>query len=222
MAEFAAELDACIADDTTAPRPAVAQPRRVRSGPSPWPIVLALLVLIAIGAGIGYWALHRSSGGPANGRAPNPSGGASVHLSSPTAYDPYGSPPGQENNSEAPRATDADPLTFWETEHYNATFAALGKPGVGLVLRAPQAVKLSQLGVATATPGFRAVIKAGDSVSGPFSDTVSPNIVVGGSQVFHLSVSSPHQFYVIWITQLPPGAPPLSVRINDVTATSAG
>jgi len=224
MAAFCSELDACLAELTTDEQHTVAAPRAParRSGPSPWPVVLALLVLIAIGAGIGYWALHRSSGGTAgNGRAPSPSGGSTVHLSSPTAYDPYGSPPGQENNSEAYRATDSSPLTFWETEHYNSTFAALGKPGVGLVLRAPRAVKLSQLGVATATPGFHAVIKAGDSASGPFPDTVSPPVVVGRAQVFHLSVSTPHQYYVIWITQLPPGPFPQSARINDVTATAS-
>jgi serine/threonine-protein kinase len=216
MADFAAELDACLAElsteQHTVAAPSVA---RRRSGPSPWPVVLALVLLIAIGAGIGYWALHRHS--PAgNGHAPSlGSSGAEVHLTAVTAYDPQGD--GHENNGEVANATDQSPATYWETEHYRSSLASLGKQGVGIVLRVPQAMKLSQLGIATATPGFRAQIQAGSSPTGPFSP-VSQDIVVGGQQRFSLTVSSSEQYYLVWITQLPPGQP--SARINDVTATS--
>jgi len=215
MAEFCAAMDACLAELSTGEH-AVPAPRPHRRGPSPWPIVLALLVLIAIGGGIAYWALHRSSNSPSG--APHISGGTTVHLSSPTAYDPYGKPPGEENNSEAPNATDGRGSTYWETEHYRATFAALGKPGVGLILRAPNAIKLAQLGVATATPGFRAVVEAGDSQSGPFTPISSSMSVADGS-IFKVNASSAHQYYVLWITQLPAGSQ--SVRINEIRATGS-
>jgi serine/threonine-protein kinase len=220
MADFCAELDACLAElhtDAYAVAPPAARPRR--AGPSPWPILLALVVLLAIGAGLAYWALHRSSGGPSGAPNITSSGGTAVHLAAVTAYDPYGSPPGQENNADAPRATDSSASTYWETEHYHATFAALGKPGVGLVLDAGRPVKLAKLGIASATPGYHAVIKAGDSASGPFPDVVSSPVTASGGQVFTLSVSSPHRYYLIWITQLPSRLE--SVRINDVTATSS-
>jgi hypothetical protein len=175
-------------------------------------------VLIAIGAGIGYWALNRNSNGPSG--APNVSsgGGSVVKLSAVTAYDP---PPGDghEDNAAVANATDSLPSTYWETEHYRTSLASLGKQGVGIVLRAPQPLKLAKLGVATATPGFHAQIEAGDSQSGPFQP-VSPDITVGRQQVFQLNVPADHQYYVIWITQLPPGQQ--SARINDVTATSGG
>jgi hypothetical protein len=218
MAELVAELDACLAELTTDSHavPAPVAPRR-RSGPSPWPIVLALLVLLAIGGGIAYWALHRSNGSPAGAPNISSSGGAVVHLRGVTAYDPQGD--GHENNGEVGNATDASASTYWETEHYRTSLASLGKQGVGLVLRAPAAVKLSKLGIATATPGFRAQIEAGDSPTGPFT-AVSPDQVVstGRGQIFTLNVPTAHQYYVIWITQLPPGQ--LSARVNDVTATS--
>jgi hypothetical protein len=78
-------------------------------------------------------------------------------------------------------------------------------------------VRLRELGVATATPGFRAQIEAGDSPTGPFDDTVSQNESVTPRYVFDLSVSAPHRYYVVWITELPSGGS--SVRINDVTAS---
>ena len=219
MAELCAELDACLAELSTGTHTvAVAPARPRRRGASPWPVIAAVLVLIAIGAGIGWWALHRSSGnGPSGATNITSGGGSAVNLSAITAYDPFGKPPGQENNSDAPKATDGDPSTYWETEHYQSTFAALGKPGVGIVLRAPQAVKLSQLGVATATPGFRAVVKAGDSQSGPFT-AVSPVMNVVDGTIFHLAPPAAHQYYLLWITQLPVHGQ--SVRINEIRATS--
>src|SRR5581483_8893506 len=79
-----------------------------------------------------------------------------------TAYDPFGSPPGQEHNEDAHLATDGSPTTYWEIEQYHASFATIGKPGVGLVLDAGKEVQLHQLGISTGTPGFTAEIKAGD------------------------------------------------------------
>jgi serine/threonine protein kinase len=217
MAELCAELDACLAELSTGTH-TVAQPRARarRSGPSPWPVVIALLVLIAIGAGIGYWALHRHGNGTSGAPNVSSSGGSVVKLAASTAYDPQGD--GHENNGQVGNATDSLPSTYWETEHYRSSLASLGKQGVGLVLRAPNATKLSKLGIATATPGFHATIEAGDSPSGPFQP-VSQDVTVSGQQVFQLNVPSDHQYYVIWITQLPPGQP--SARINDVTATSS-
>jgi serine/threonine-protein kinase len=231
MADFCAAIDGALAGLETgthvsAPpghRPRHVSAPRAHRRSSAWPVVLALVLLIALGAVLGYVLLHRSNGHhPTHGGSTSPVGGAGkVSLSAVTAYDPFGSPPGQENNSEAPRATDPLPSTYWETEHYHATFAALGKPGVGLVLDAKQPVKLAKLGIATATPGFHAVIKAGDAPGGPFPDVVSPTrtVTAGNGAIFDLSVSSPHRYYLIWITQLPPHDE--SVRINDVTATAS-
>ena len=218
MADFASELDACLGELTTEPgtvvAPAVARARR--SGPSPWPIVLAVLVVILIGAGIGYWALHRHGSHTSTGGAPSfGTSGSAVHLAAVTAYDPQGD--GHENNGEVSRATDASPATYWETEHYQSSLASLGKQGVGIVLRTPRAMKLAKVGVATATPGFHAQIETGNSPTGPFTP-VSQDITVGGQQTFQLSVPNDAQYYLIWITQLPPGQQ--SARINDVTATS--
>src|SRR3954452_17986996 len=82
MAALCAELDACMAELSSESHavPAPAQIHAPRRCPSPWPIVLALLVLIAFGAGIAYWALHRQGGGPSGVPSVTSGVGSLVHL----------------------------------------------------------------------------------------------------------------------------------------------
>jgi serine/threonine-protein kinase len=219
MAAFRLELEASLAESQGATQviaPA-RRPIRRKRGVSPWPLLLVVAALIAIGAviaalvlhsGTGVFSIHRSSSG-------NSHGGARVSLTAVTAYDPFGRPPGQEHNAEAHFATDGIARTYWETERYDASFAEIGKQGVGLVLDAKSPVQLHELGIATATPGFTAVIRAGDS-PGAFPYTVSPSQVVSSGTQFTIS-SGRHRYYLIWITSLPPDSQ--SVRINEVEAT---
>ncbi len=76
-------------------------------------------------------------------------------------------------------------------------------------------MQLHQLGIATATPGFTAVIRAGDS-PGAFPYTVSSSQVVSSGTQFTIS-GGQHRYYLIWITSLPPDSE--SVKINEVAAT---
>jgi serine/threonine-protein kinase len=215
MADFCRELEANLAeaqgDTVTAP----ALPRRKRAprrqGANPWPIVLALVTLIAIGAVIAYLLAHRTdnnSGGTTGGGG---SGGV-PSLSATGAYDPYGTL--GENDASAFKATDNNGTTYWETERYDNA-PRLNKPGVGLVLDAKSLVQLHQLGVATMTPGFTAVIRAGDSPTN-FPDTVSPSTTVEGNTTFTI-VGKPHRYYLLWITRLGPNYN--TARINEVKAS---
>ena len=147
MADFCRELEADLAEAQGATVVAPALPGRSRAprrqGANPWPIVLALLTLIAIGGVIAYIATRddgssTSSGGGASGGA--------ITLKATGAYDPFGT--GGENDSSAFKATDDDPSTYWETERYYDA-PPLNKPGVGLVLDAKRVVQLHQFGVVT-------------------------------------------------------------------------
>jgi predicted Ser/Thr protein kinase len=224
MAEFCQELEACLEEEqgTQVIAPTVhsrrpVRPRSRRRGLSPWPLILVLLALIATGAVVAYFVVHgapnwASSGGKAAGGT----GGGAQILKAVTAYDPYGKPPGQENNAEAKYATDPSATTYWETEDYYSSFAAIGKKGVGLVLDAGQTVQLHQLGLVTQTPGFTAVIRGGDSAGGPFPDYLSGSQLTASQTQFVLH-GGKHRYYLIWITSLPPTNG--SVRINDVKAS---
>ena len=216
MADFSRELEANLAEAqggtaVVAPPPP-ARPRAPRrQGANPWPIVLALLVLIAIGAAIALLlANHTSNNTTSTSRGGG--GGGTPTLKAIGAYDPFGT--GGENDANAYKATDNNPSTYWETErYYNAP--RLNKPGVGLVLDAGSAVQLHQLGVVTMTPGFIAVIRAGES-STNFPDTVSASQTVNGTATFTIT-GKPHRYYLLWITRLGPSYN--TARINEIKAS---
>jgi hypothetical protein len=76
-------------------------------------------------------------------------------------------------------------------------------------------VQLHQLGVVTSTPGFVAVIRAGDSPTS-FPVTVSSSQTVSGTATFTIA-GKPHRYYLLWITRLGPSYN--TARINEVKAS---
>jgi eukaryotic-like serine/threonine-protein kinase len=218
MTDFCRELEACLAEaqggePAHAPPPVPRPARPRRQGVSPWPFVVALLALIAIGGVVAYLLIHQHAG-KGTGTPPGGGTGSGVpHLAGVGAYDPFGT--GGEHDDKARLATDGNPSTYWETERYNSA-PSLGKEGVGIVLDAGRSVQLRQLGIASSTPGFTALIRAGDSASGPFPDTVAPSQVVQ-TQAQYLIHGGAHRYYLIWITRLS-GAYD-TARINEVKAT---
>ena len=214
MDAFAAELESCLAELEHGPGDGDTQERipvaraypgiRPRKPVSPWAVGLALLGLAAIAAVvIGFLAL------PGH-KHPRPAAAAAIHFRGVSAYDPYGDH--SEHDSYAPRATDHNASTAWYTEHYNS----FTKPGVGLVLAAGRAVSPHGIEIVTATPGFTAEVKAGASSGGPFHP-VSGLHTINGTTTIELYPNADAQYFVVWITQLPPGV--ASVDINEVTAT---
>ncbi|HUZ81999.1 MAG TPA: protein kinase [Gaiellaceae bacterium] len=217
MADFGHELEACLAEEqgvtqVIAPPSGAARPRRRRRGVSPWPVLLVLAALIAIGALVAVLVLHR---GPWAFSIHQSSGGTPVvvQVKGIRAYDPYGT--NGENDAMAKYATDGLTSTYWSTEqYYNAP--SLNKPGVGLVLDAGKSVRLHQIGIVTQTPGFTAEIKAGNSSAGPFPDVVSPLQTVGQQALFPIAGTA-HRYYLIWITRLGPGYN--TARINEIKSS---
>jgi serine/threonine protein kinase len=215
MADFCRELEANLAEaqgGTAAPPVAVRGARAPRrQGANPWPIVLALLTLIAIGGVVAYLLIHHD-----NSPTSTPGGGSSGSapaLSAIGAYDPFGT--GGEHDDKAKLATDNNGATYWETEQYRNP-PSLGKDGVGLVLDAKTAVQLHQLGVATETPGFTAVIRAGDSPT-EFPYTVSSSQTVPDTGATFTITGKPHRYYLLWITSLGPSYH--TARVNEIKAT---
>jgi predicted Ser/Thr protein kinase len=220
MAAFAAELEACSAEvdgndgaTMVAPRaapmrvPARAAPRARRRHRAVWPLALLGVAVAALaGAVIGLLAF-RDHGTTTTKKSPAPA--ARIHLAGVTAYDPDGGD--GEHDSDAPKATDGDAATHWNTEHYRD---GLAKSGVGLVLDAGHAVSPRTIRVTTDTPGFRAEIRAGDSETGPFTRRVSPSKIVTGTTVF--PIKGRGQYFVVWITDLGSNE---SAQIDEVRAS---
>jgi len=110
-------------------------------------------------------------------------------------------------------ATDGNASTYWYTQIYATPEFGNLKSGLGLVVDAGRALKLGSLTVHTPTPGFVAQIRAGDSAQGPFTDD-SASQTVGSATTFHLAGTTA-QYYVVWITRLPPGG---KAEISEVSS----
>jgi eukaryotic-like serine/threonine-protein kinase len=227
MDEFCTELAACLGPETamsaaeTMVVPGRRPPRRrrraarpQREGLSVWPLILLLtgLALLAVilaaiftftGPGEGLKNYVKKKTGVAAAAA------RPVRLNAVAAYDP---PPGDgtEHDESVANATDGDPATYWNTEHYDRE---LNKPGVGLVLDAGAPKRLTKLLVRSDTPGFSATIKSSNSSSGGFAP-VSKSQTAAFNTTFALNGGSA-RYYLVWITDLGPNS---SVEVNEVTA----
>ena len=114
----------------------------------------------------------------------------------------------------SPNATDGDPATSWQTEHYQVGRRSANlKKGVGLVLDAGRAGRSSRsLTVVTRharVHGGRsrpARLRAGRSRRSRGSQTV------GRRTTFQLSVDPARRYYLVWITRLAAGDAARSAR----------
>ena len=207
MAAFAAELRGCLDEPgraVDAPT-LIARPTRHRSTRR-LPALLVLLGAAAALAAVGFFLVGGPKGTPHAGAT----AGGPVSLRGITAYDP---PPGDghEQDAEAPLATDGNPATYWETEIYDTPAFGGLKSGVGLVLDAGKAVALGTLSVTSDTPGYTAIVRAGDAPGGPFSDDSSSQTV--GAQTTLALDGHTARYYVLWITSL---GTYHSVHVNEV------
>jgi len=196
------------------------QPGRRRRSRLPL-VLLLLLLLILGGAAAGAYFVVRDRGGTET-IGGKPANAATVHLAAVGAYDP---PPGDggERDDLVREATDGNPATYWETEHYTTAQFGNLKRGVGLVVDAGKPVELDSLTVTSDTPGFTAVVQAGSSEAGPFHP-VSDSQTVRERATFGLHVGSPERYYVFWITSLASNpaessSKPYSVHVSEITGS---
>ena len=220
MDQFAWELRQCLAEldapeearTFIAPSPVLkeSRPRRARARRSRTPAYTAVALLAAAAIVGGVLGLGGSKG-KHTGTGSTGGTTSAVTLRATGDYDPQGT--GGEHAASARYATDGNPTTAWDTEHYaSAAFGGL-KSGLGLVLDAGRSVKLGNLTVVTRTPGFTARILAGASSSGGFTPD-SATRQVGGTTTFTLNGTTA-RYYVVWLTQLPPGG---YAQIQEVRA----
>jgi hypothetical protein len=214
MAELCAELEACQAElqgSAAGTQVLTAAPtaRRHRRRPSPWPVLAAVALLIAVGAVVAF-VLLRDSGGSGK-KTPPAGGGGPPHLSAVAADDRFGT--GGEHDDAVHLATDGSGSTYWTTETYNSA-PSLDKPGVGLVLDAGSPKALSSLTVQSTTPGFTAEILAGNTLGGSTMKIDSSQQSVSSSTTYTLR-GAKARYYILWITGLGSNT---SVRVNEISA----
>ncbi len=178
-------------------------------------VAFALVVIaLAAGGAAAAWLLHRTHHGtgllPVAAPAPRL---VQVDICASCAHDynPDGLDGSRTQNPDLDAyAVDRDPDTAWQTEYYYDH--TLGKPGVGLYIdmSAGGGTKANEIVIQTATPGFAAEILAQKARPDPndFGDnwTVLATIpAVRPSDEVRLHTTKPYNYYLIWITKLPPG-----------------
>ena len=201
MDDFVAELEACVAEldergdeGATMIVPPVRAPRRARAsrGPRRFPVTPLLILLAGAAVAAGAYLLLSDNGKVP--LVPKEASAGPVQLRGLAAYDPEGD--GAEHDQEAPLATDRNGGTAWDTE----TYRNFTKGGVGLVLRAPSAVALSELTVQSAGSEFEAQVKAGSSPEGGFTDVSGGFQSVGSSKTFSVDTDGKkYRYYVVWL-----------------------
>jgi serine/threonine-protein kinase len=186
---------------------------RVRGG-----ALLALVLLACAGIGVGVYALvshtHRGVPPPANVPAPRAAPVAvQLRQDAATAYNPFGDTP--ENPTSAALAIDGDTGTSWTTQQYYDL--KLNKPGVGLYVDASPGVAATYMVISTPTPGFTAEVWAADTIKRLPAPNTMPLGQRGWSQIAEAATirndtrialdggGHRYRYYLLWITQLPPG-----------------
>jgi hypothetical protein len=134
-----------------------------------------------------------------------------VQVNAIVDFDPYGD--FAEHPESVGAAADRDLATFWATEQYQS----FDKDGVGIVLDAGSRVALASVVLSTDTPGFTAMILAGNERDGAFVD-VSEEEEVGRRATFDVDTrSDSYRYYVVWITDLNTRA-----HVNEARAFVSG
>ena len=220
MVDFCHELEACLAEaHGTQVAPAV-RPKRSRAGGgrrrgiSPWPLILLLAALLAIGArrrGVAHprhrlGLEHDDHGGGA-------AGGGRLTLRAVAADDRFGT--GGEHDADVGKATDDNPSTYWTTEDYHSA-PSLGKPGVGLVLDAGKPVELRELGDRDRHAGLHRRSSAPATRRPTATKVVSSSQTVNDGTTFALQGGT-YRYYEVWITRL--GGGYHKAQLNEVRAS---
>jgi serine/threonine-protein kinase len=177
--------------------------------------LLAVIALFGVGVAIvalivkeGPKHIQRGTGVGKVSQTPVHTQNVSVNRTSAHAYDPLGDQ--QEHSDQAPLAVDRDPGTFWTTESYRDGIQGAGKPGVGIYVDAKPKVDAVVMQISTPTPGFHATIYG--APPGPVPKSVPGGWTkLGGGTVdkkdFNLDTKgTAYRYYLVWITQLAPGA----------------
>jgi serine/threonine-protein kinase len=199
MESFIGELEACLAER----EPRASPPRDVPSHVPSWApaALLALAVLVAASAIVAAVSRDggngpRDRGGETPRRQPRPvPSPEQIRLTAVRDHDPFGNNR-DEHSDEVPDASDGNPSTFWTTERYSS----FNKPGVGIIFDAGRRATVRAVEVLSDKPGFRARIRAGNRLAGPFRNVSSERTVERRTVFVLTSAGARFRYYLLWIT----------------------
>ena len=175
-------------------------------------MVLLLVVGVSLVVLLLKEGVDRAERGTGSGSIEAPAGEKVVSVASTSArdYDPLGDD--EEHPERAPLVVDRQPDTTWTTESYSSGLEGANKAGVGIYLDAKPGVEAVRMEIQSPEQGWRAEIFGASGTRVPESIEAGWERLGGGEvrsdhQRFRLAASGErYRYYLVWITELPPGA----------------
>jgi eukaryotic-like serine/threonine-protein kinase len=136
-----------------------------------------------------------------NGGPKQPGTGTEIAISASSDFDPYGSE--GEHGEDTPLAHDGSPATAWQTQTYDGSFEALGKPGVGLLFDLGQPETVARINLSGSIGAYE--VRFGDE---PPTDENGLEVAAEGSELngkttVELEEETEARYWLVWITSLP-------------------
>ncbi len=176
----------------------------------PTRVVLAAVAIAAAGAGAAVLLADRTERGTGAGNVKPPPGEKNVSLKQAGAhdYDPYG---GDGEHADQVRfVLDRNPGTTWATETYRDDFRAQ-KPGVGLYIDAAPRVAARSMEIRSKASGWSGkvyVARQGPPKTLPSAGWREVGTINGARKRQRVELDTAgnrFRYYLVWITELPPG-----------------
>jgi hypothetical protein len=130
-----------------------------------------------------------------------PPTGTKIAISASSDFDPYGSE--GEHGEDTPLAHDGSPATAWETQTYDGSFEALGKPGVGLLFDLGQPEAVSRINLSGDIGAYE--VRFGDELPANENEleVAAEGSDLSGKTTVELDEETEARYWLVWITSLP-------------------
>jgi hypothetical protein len=226
---------------TKKPEPSREQRRKLTVWFSVVTVLTLAIVIWVVTSVIGFFSGSSSSTGggppvavttttapPASSSAPPASSSAATSANPGAAVTPAAvsefNLKGSDNPGKAKLVIDGDPSTLWKTSTYQQQFP-LYKPGIGLMAKFGQPVKLAQVAINSPSPGTVVEIHTSDTADPSdlsTTQTIGTATLVNGQTIINVNQSQPSQYILVWITQLAPtDSGSFQSSIGEITYTQA-
>ena len=171
-------------------------------------VLVAVVIAFNLGRGKTPLGTTRDETTQSPTESPTATGSATAKpISGVTArdFDPQGTD-GSENSSEAPRAVDGDPATFWQTSRYDQQFGPAGlKTGVGLVLDLHRSHAVSEVDLTTigSPTGISIYVSPTDPQTLQGLKASGSTEITGTKGTVSFDDPVDGRYVVVWLTELP-------------------
>ena len=167
-----------------------------------WLAGMVIAIAVAVAVAIAALAIVKTQS--AKKASPTPTARASaapIRVVNVTAFDPLGD--GHEHDDQAARTIDGDASSSWFTLNYASADFGHAKPGLGLIFDLGSPRRIGRITIRSPYPGWQAEWRAADTqASSPDGYTTVASFTAQTSNTVAISTSTPHQYWLLWITKL--------------------